>query len=200
VDTFFIDVRDAIRGLRRDPLYVTAIVATLALTLGASTAVFSIVNGVLLRPLSYVDAQRLVSIREVQPRIAARYSSMPVNARHFEEWRTRARSFEAIAELEWRTTNLTGTGEPAQLAVVRASGTLFDVLQVPVALGRPLTRDDERPDQPRVVVISDRLWTDRLGRDPQVLGRNLTLGGSQYAVVGVLRRGTELPTLDWLGE
>jgi len=76
---------------------------------------------VLLRPLSYVDAQRLVSIPEVEPRIAARYSPLPVNGRHFEEWRTRARSFEAIAELEWRTTNLTGTWEPAQLAVVRAS-------------------------------------------------------------------------------
>jgi len=200
VDTILVDFRDALRGLRRDPLYAAAIVATLALTLGASTAVFSIVNGVLLRPLAYPEAQRLVSMREVEARIATQYPSLPVNARHFEEWRTRARSFESLAQLEWRTTNLTGAGEPAQLRVIRASGTLFDVLRMPIALGRPLVRDDERPERPPVVVISDRLWTDRLGRDPQVLGRSLTLGGSQYIVVGVMNPGSMVPTFDALGE
>ena len=106
-----------------------AVIATLALTLGASTAVFSIVNGVVLRPLAYREAQRLVSIREVVPGIARRYPTLPANARHFEEWRRQATTFAAIAELDWRTTNLTGTGDPAQLVVVRASGTVFDVLQ-----------------------------------------------------------------------
>jgi len=200
MERVLVDLRDSLRGLRRDPLYATAIVATLALTLGASTAVFSIVNGVLLRPLAYADAERLVSIREVLPQIAAQYSSLPVNARHFEEWRTRARSFDSIAQLEWRTTNLTGVGEPAQLSVVRASGTLFDVLHVPVAFGRPLTRDDERPERAAAVVISHRLWADRLGSDSQVLGRALTLGGSPYTIVGVLKAGTELPRFDALGE
>ena len=89
MDTILVDFRDALRGLRRDPLYAAAIVATLALTLGASTAVFSIVNGVLLRPLAYPEAHRLVSMREVEARIATQYPSLPVNARHFEEWRTR---------------------------------------------------------------------------------------------------------------
>ena len=71
-----------------------------------------------------------------------------------------------MAALDWRTATLTGAGEPAQIVVVRASGTVFDVLQAPVALGRPLTRADERPDHPPAVVISDSLWQDRLGRDP----------------------------------
>src|SRR5439155_388227 len=115
-------------------------------------------------------AQRLVSIREVEPTIARRYATLPANARHFEEWRSRATSFAALAALDWRTTSLTGAGDPAQVAIVRASGTAFDVLQMPVAFGRALTRDDERPDRPPVAVVAHGLWQDRLGGDPQVLG------------------------------
>src|SRR5947208_16166353 len=103
----FVDLRDTMRSLRRDPVYAAAVVATLALTLGASTAVFSIVNGVMLRPLAYREAQRLVSIREVVPTLTKQYPTLPVNARHFEEWRSRATTFASIAEVEWRTTNPT---------------------------------------------------------------------------------------------
>jgi predicted permease len=200
MDSLLVDFRDTLRALWREPLYAAAVVATLALTLGASTAVFSIVNGVVLRPLAYREAQRLVSIREVVPGVARQYPTLPVNARHFEEWRSRAKSFASIAAMDWRTTSLTGAGEPAQVVVVRASGTIFDVLQMPVALGRPLTRADERPDHPAVAVISQRLWEDRLGRDPRVVGRSLVLGGTQYTVVGVLPSGSELPTTDLLSE
>jgi putative ABC transport system permease protein len=200
MDRALVDFRDTVRALRRDPLYAAAVIATLALTLGASTAVFSIVNGVLLRPLAYREADRLVSLREIEVSRRQRYATLPVNARHFEEWRSRAMTFASLAEVERRTTNLTGAGDPAQVVVMRASGTIFDVLQMPVALGRPLTRTDERPDHPPVVVISDRLWTDRLGRDPQVLGRSLFLGGTQYTIVGVLEPGAEFPTFDLLSE
>jgi predicted permease len=191
--TLPVDLRDSARAIRRDPLYAAAVVATLALTLGASTAVFSIVNGVMLRPLAYPDPHRLVSIREVVAHLADQYPTLAANARHFEEWRNQATAFASIAAMDWRTTNLTGAGEPAQVAIVRASGTIFDVLQMPVALGRPLTRADERPDHPPVTVISQRLWQDRLGSDPQVLGRSLTLGGTQYTIVGVLESGSQLP-------
>jgi ABC-type antimicrobial peptide transport system, permease component len=195
-----LDLRDTMRSLRRDPVYAAAVIATLALTLGASTAVFSILNGVVLRPLAYREAQRLVSLREVEASGSHRYSSVPANARHFEEWRRQSTTFAAIADMDWRTTSLTGTGEPAQLTIVRASGTIFDVLEMPLALGRPLTREDEQPDRPPVTVISERLWADRLGRDPNVVGRTLVLGGTQYTVVGVLQSGAELPTFDVLGE
>jgi predicted permease len=198
MDSIPVDVRDAVRALRRDPLYAAAVVSTLALTLGASTAVFSIVNGVLLRPLEYPEPQQLVSIREVQPTIARQYPTLPVNARHFEEWRRQATSFASIAAVEWRRMNLTGAGDPVQAVVVRASGTVFDVLQTPVAMGRPLTRADERPDHPPVAVISQRLWEDRLERDPRVLGRSLILGGRPHTIVGVLAAGTELPKFDLL--
>jgi predicted permease len=194
------DVKFAIRGLRREPLYAAAVVGTLALTLGASTAVFSIVNGVLLRPLPYRDPGQLVSMREIVPQWAKQYPTLPANARHFEEWRNRATSFASMAALDWRTTNVTGAGDPFQATILRASGTLFDVLQTPVAVGRPLARADEQPDQPRVVVISDELWRERLGHDLHVIGRSLMLGGTDYLIVGVLPPRFEVPVFDVLGD
>src|SRR5688572_26205520 len=110
--TLPVDLRDSARAIRRDPLYAVAVEATLALTLGASTAVFSIVNGVMLRPLAYPDPHRLVSIREVVAHLADQYPTLAANARHFEEWRNQATAFASIAAMDWRTTNLTGAGEP----------------------------------------------------------------------------------------
>ena len=193
------DLRDALRAIRRDSSYGAAVVATLGLTLGACTAVFSIVNGVLLRPLDYPDSPSLVSIREVVPAIP-QYSTLPVNARHFDEWRRRTTSFDGIAMVERRLTTLLGAGEPAQVAIVRASGSVFDVLRTPVALGRGLTIDDERPERAPVAVISARLWEERLGRSADVLSRTVTLGGTQYAIVGVLPAGAALPVFEPLAE
>ena len=96
MDSVLVDIRDTVRALRRDPLYAAAVVATLALTLGASTAVFSIFNGVLLRPLAYREGHRLVSIREVVPAAVNRYPTLPVNARHFDEWRNQATTFASF--------------------------------------------------------------------------------------------------------
>src|SRR4051794_7783449 len=190
----------AVRGLRRDPVYAAAVVVTLALTLGASTAIFSIVNGVLLRPLPYRDPERLVSIREIVPQWTNQYPTLPANARHFEEWRNRASAFAAMAALDWRTTTVSGAGEPSQATILRTSGTLFDVLQMPVALGRPLDRVDEQPDHPRVAVISDALWGEQFGRDPTVAGRRLMLGGTDYTIVGVLPPRFDVPAFDVLGD
>jgi putative ABC transport system permease protein len=194
------DLKYAFRGLRRDPLYAATVIGTLALTLGASTAVFSIVNGVLLRPLGYNDPAKLVSIREIVPQWANRYPTLPANLRHVEEWRSRGTSFAALAALDWRTTNAMGAGEPFQASILRASGTLFDVVQAPVALGRPLAHSDEGPDRPAVAVISDELWRERLAHDPAVLGRSLTLGGTPYTIVGVLPPRFEIPAFDVLGD
>jgi predicted permease len=194
------DLRDTWRGLRQDRLYAAAIVGTLALTLGASVAVFSIVNGVLLRPLGYPDPQALVSIREIEPRLAERYPTLPVTPRHFEIWRDRATSFTSMAQMDWRTATLTGAWEAAQVVVLRTSGTLFDVLQIPTPVGRGLTRGDEGLGRPRVAVISEQLWRGRFGSDPSILGRTVTLDGAQYTIVGVLPPGYALPRLETLGE
>ena len=194
------DLRDTWRGLRRDRLWAVAVVGTLALTLGASIAVFSIVSGVLLRPLSYPEPQALVSIREILPGVVDRYPTLPATMRHFDIWRDRATAFTAMAAMDWRTSTLTGAGEATQVVVLRTSGTLFDVLRIPTTLGRGLTRDDENRERPAVAVISEQLWRERLGSDPAVIGRPLTLNGAPFTIVGVIPRGYALPRLQPLGE
>lgn len=194
------DLRDTWRGLRRDRLYAIAVAGTLALTLGAAVTVFSIVNGVLLRPLGYPDPQALVSIREILPGVVDRYPTLPVTMRHFDIWRDRATLFTSMAAMDWRNSTLTGAGEATQVVVLRTSGTLFDVLRIPTTLGRGLTRNDENPERPAVAVISEPLWRERLGSDPAVIGRPLTLNGTQFTIVGVLPRASSLPRLQPLGE
>jgi len=173
------DLRDAVRGLRRDRGYALTVVVTLALTVGATTAVFSIVNGVLLEPLAYRESHRLVAVREIWRQFGARFAPLEVNEQHFEYWRTQTRSFESLAQYIALPANLIGAGDAAQIVVGRSSGSLFDVLQVQAALGRTLTRDDEPSDRPEVVVIGDGLWRRRFGSDPGVIGRRLSLDESR---------------------
>src|ERR1043166_7585921 len=127
---FFFDIRDALRGFRRDRAYTLTVIATLALTIGTTTAVFSIVNGVLLKPLAYRESHQLVAVRETWRQYTDRESTVPVNERHGDYWRAHATSFESLAQYRPRPANLTGAGEAVQIAVVSCSGSLFDVLQV----------------------------------------------------------------------
>jgi predicted permease len=193
------DVRDALRTLRRDPAYAATVVLTLALTIGATTAVFSIVDGVLLRPLAYRESQRLVVVQEIVPGLTHLYPSLPANPRHFAAWRARSRSFEQLAELEGRPETLTGAGEPLQLEVVITTGNLFEALGVGAALGRMLRVEDEQKNREPVIVLTDRLWRQRFGGDPNMLGRAVTLDGTPRTVVGVLDSGFRFPEGDDLG-
>src|SRR6185295_7585050 len=124
------DLRNILRGLRRDRAYSLTVVFTLALTIGATTAVFSIVDGVLLKPLAYRESQRLVSIKEIWHQLRQRVPSLEVNEQHFEYWRRRTQTFESMAQYIILPANLTGVGEAAQISVGRASGSLFEVLRV----------------------------------------------------------------------
>jgi hypothetical protein len=169
------DLRDALKSLRRDRSYAATVVLTLALTIGATTAVFSIVNGVLLKPLAYRESHRLVAVREIWRRAGAASSPMEVNEQHFEYWRAHAASFVSLAQFIDRPANLTGSGDAAQIDLVRASGSIFEVLQVQASIGRALTPDDEREDRPRTVVIADSLWRRRFGSDPAAVGRSIAL-------------------------
>ena len=144
--TLAFDLRDIVRALHRDRAYAATAVLTLALTIGATTAVFSIVNGVLLKPLEYREPERLVAIREIWRELTSRVPTLEVNERHFEYWRASATSFESMAQHVSRSANLTGRGEAAQIVVVSASGSLFDVLGLTAAIGRTLTPADE-PEQ-----------------------------------------------------
>jgi putative ABC transport system permease protein len=188
------DLRDILRGLRRDRAYTATVVLTLALTIGATTAVFSIVDGVLLKPLAYRESHRLVSIKETWRQFAQRIPSLDVNEQHFEYWRRRARSFESMAQYIVRPANLTGVGDAAQILVARASGSLFDVLHVQAALGRTLMTNDEPSGQPAVMVITDACWRQRFGSDRNVVGRTVALDGTPRTIVGVLGPDFHLPT------
>lgn len=127
MDVLAFDIRDALRAVRRDPAYAATVVLTLALTIGATTAVFSVVNAVLLKPLAYPESHRLVALREIWRELADRVPALEVNERHFEYWREHSPSFDSLAQFTVLPTNLTGAGDATQIAVVHASGSLFDV-------------------------------------------------------------------------
>jgi putative ABC transport system permease protein len=186
-------VRDALRTVRHAPGYSVTVLLTLALTIGATTAAFSIVNGVLLKPLSYSQPDRLVFLSETWREVSEPGEILPLNARHFEYWRSHSTSFNALAQYTALPGNLTGAGDAAELVVVHASGSIFDVLQVKAALGRALTPADERSERADVVVLTDTLWRQRFGADRGVVGRPVAVDGRVRTIVGVLPAGFRLP-------
>jgi predicted permease len=194
VAALLFDFRDAVRGLRRDVAYSLTVVLTLALTIGGATAVFSIVDGVLLKPLAYRESQRLVAVHEIWRRLPGGASPLEVNEQHFEYWRQHTRTFASLAQFIVLPANLTGIGNAAQIQVGRVSGSIFDVLQVEAALGRTLTPSDEPSGSREVAVITDACWRQRFGSDPRVVGRSLVLDGRTHTIIGVLRPGFQLPT------
>ena len=188
------DIRDALRGFRRDRVYTVTVIATLALTIGATTAVFSIVNGVLLKPLAYRESHRLVALREIWRQFSDRLPTLGMNERHFEYWRAHTTSFESLAQYSQRPSNLTGSGDAAQISVVSCSGSLFDVLQVQASIGRTLSPRDEAEGAAAVATITDSLWRQRFGGDPRIVGQPIVLDGKPYTVVGILPQGFRLPS------
>ena len=134
--TIWLDLRYALRTFGRSPGFAVVAVLTLALGTGGTTAIFSIVNGVLLRPLGYREPERLVAIQEVVPKLAQFQPMLPVSAHHFREWRTHGRSFEQIALLGEITLSLTSDGEPERLQAGRVSASLFPMLGMKARIGR----------------------------------------------------------------
>lgn len=188
-----IDLRDCVRGLRRDAGFSATVVLTLAVTIGATTAAFSIVNGILLKPLPFPDAGRLVAIREIWREVSLGASTLEVNQRHFEHWRQHSQLFHSMAEFITLPANLTSGGPAAQISAVTASGSLFDVLGETAAAGRLLTSEDDRPGSAAVAVIGDALWRQRFGGAADVIGSAIVIDGTPYTVVGVLRPTFRLP-------
>ena len=178
------DIRHAVRLIARRPALSGIIVATLALGIGANTAIFSLVNTVLLRPVPYPDAERLVQVWEQH--LPRGFRTLPVRPANFFEWKGRTASFEDIAWSRDGIFNVTGDGEPESVLGYRFSANMFDVLGVRPALGRTFRADEDRPGAPGVVVLSDKLWRRRYASDPRVLGRAMTINGRSYEVIGVM--------------
>ncbi len=192
------DILDAFRGFRRDRGFAVTVILTLAVTIGATTAVFSIVNGVLLKPLPYPEPDRLVSMREIWREIADRVPALETNERHFEHWRAHSKTFESMAQYVVLSGNLTSGGPAAQINVARASASLFAVLGERARAGRTLQPADEQPGATDVVVLGYALWQQRFAADEAVIGKTITLDGTPVVVAGVLPPAFRLPGRDQL--
>jgi len=188
------DVRYALRALRRNPGFTAVALLTLALGIGANTAIFSVFSGILLRPLPYPDAHRLVDIREVVPSPAwARFGpTLPVAAWHFREWRKQSRVLDQVALIGERLYTLTGEGDPIRVPAARVSASLFPLLGIHPALGRAFSEEEDQPGHDGVAVISDRLWRSRFQASPAILGRKILANGAPLEVIGVLPVGAKL--------
>src|SRR3989442_8226734 len=164
------DARYGWRMLWKSPAFTLVAVAALALGIGASTAIFTVVNAVLLRPLPFPDQDRLVMVWEVPPH---RNSPNVVQTQNFLDWRARNRSFEAIAALHQIPMTLTALGEPEQLLGLRVSADFFRVLGVPPLLGRTILPEEDVFGVPPSVVLTHGLWQRRYGGDPRVVGEKI---------------------------
>jgi predicted permease len=192
------DLRYSARSLLREPGFTAVAVLMVAIGIGANTAIFSIVNGVLLQPLPYRNPGRLVTLREVMPAFAKMYPTLPVSAWHFTQWRQRVKSLERLAAVQTNSLTLTGSAEPAQIDCMRVSASLLDVLGVHPALGRGFLPGEDQEGKEHVVILSDSLWRRRFNADPAILGRAIQLDSQAFTVVGILPGWFRFPNLSML--
>jgi predicted permease len=185
------DLRFALRQMRRAPGFAAIAILTLALGLGATTAMFSIVNGVLLEPLRFPNPGRLYLVRNIASPGANIKGDYPVNARHFHEWRSRCQSCEQVSLMHPMDHTLTGAGEPRKLLGLEVSFNFFRALGVQPALGRDFLPEEDHNSAR--VILSNALWQSAFASDPGVIGRSIQLNGESYTVIGVMPANLHLP-------
>lgn len=192
------DVRIAVRMLRRGPTYTITTVLTLAVGIGATTAVFSLVDGVLLSPLPYRDPERLMILQVTIPEIAE-LSAAPVNPRSILAWQAACHeTCDGLAAIGRASATLTGIGEPEGLLGAAVSPNLFEILGVNPVFGRTFRAGDDEPGRQDVVVITHGFWRRRFGADPGTVGRTITLDGRPTEVIGVLAESFHFPRMEHL--
>jgi len=186
------NIRYALRLLRKSPGFTAIAVATLALGIGANTAVFSVVDAVMLKPLAYPDPDRLVALwegRADRPQDAAHGPATAVAPANLVDYSRDNRTFETLASFDARSMSLTQSGAPEQLLGEAVSWNYLATLGAQPAIGRGFTRDDDRPGGDHVVILTNAAWRDRFGADPSILGRSIRLNAESYTVVGVMPAG-----------
>jgi putative ABC transport system permease protein len=181
IETIGRDLRYALRSLRKSPGFTVVALLTLALGFGANIAVFTVVNGVLFRPLPFPDPGRLSLIS-----YQSREGGLGFFDRDYLEYQRHVQAFEQIATFNERSATLTGAGEAARLPTADVTSSFFSVLEVNPAMGRAFLPEEERHGSDRVVMLSDKTWRSRFGADPNILGKAITLDGIAYSVVGVM--------------
>ena len=190
LNNFFRDVRFAIRYLRRDRRFAFVGILVLALGIGASTAIFSVVNAALLRPLPYRDPSRLVWADEFMPS----FNDWAVPNPEFTNWKLNNHTFESILAFDGGAeSNLTGAGEPERIETSGVTANFLDVLGIKPALGRTFLSEQDKPDGPLVAILTDSFWRRKFSADPAIVGKSIVLDGQAYTVIGVLPRTFRFP-------
>jgi putative ABC transport system permease protein len=184
------DLRFAFRQLRKSPGFTVIAVLTLALGIGANSAIFSVVNHVLLRPLPYPHPERLVYLNEV-----INGTDTAIALPDYVDWRKDSKSFEHLGMSRLESRNLSGIPgrEPERISVAYVTANFFNVIGLPPQIGRTFSEDEDRPGAPSLAVISDRLWERAFHRDPQVVGRPMQFHGTPITVIGVMPREMDSP-------
>jgi predicted permease len=192
IETLIQDFRYGARMLLKNPGFTAVAVIALALGIGANSAIFSVVNTVLLRPLPYQDPERLMMVWEDDTK--GGYPRDTPAAANYIDWRDQNQVFEGMAAMADLSLNLTGTGEPERIVGKRVSASLFPLLGVEPQLGRTFLAEEDQPGGARVVVMSHGLWQRRFGSDVNIIGKSLTLNGESFTVVGVMPSHFQFPS------
>lgn len=187
------DLRYGVRTLGKSPGFTAVILLTLALSIGANSAIFSVIDGVLLKPLPYPQANRIVRLFFS----SESFPKFPINPFDFRDFRARNHAFQALAAFTRSDVQLSGSGEPVRLNGFRVTAGYFGVLGLAPARGREFEQKDELPGNGKLVILSDRAWRDKFAADPGILGRKITLDSQPFTVVGVMPPGTEHPGNDY---
>jgi predicted permease len=199
IESVWSDVRYALRTLRRMPVFTTVATVTLALGIGATTAMFTLVNGILLRPLPYPTADRLVQVIQSYPEKGL--DTWGISMQNAALYRDRATDFEAFAAVRAGSITIRGDRGPERIQVARVTSDFFKVLGVSPAIGRPFTADEDRPRRNDVIVLGYGTWQSRFGGSPAVVGTTLDVDGQPMRIIGVMPRGFGFPRPDvaaWL--
>lgn len=182
MDSLVKDIRYGMRSLLKHRGLTVLAIITLALGIGANTAMFSVINTVLLRPLPYAEPDRLVWMNESGPEVASRWLSYP----NFVDWRERSQSFESMSTFRGWSVTLTGTDQPVNINARMVAADYFKVMRVTPVLGRAFTADDDRPGASPVTILSHGFWQKQFASDPNIVGKTITLDDRPYTVIGVM--------------
>jgi predicted permease len=190
------DIRHALRQLSRSPAFTLTVVLMLALGIGATTAIFTLVYDVMLRPLPFAQADRLVTVQEIAAEWANVYPTLPVSANHFTFWQEHSRNFDSMAVMQQGSAPLGGSDRPLQVGVLSATPGIFSVLQVQPSLGRAFNVSEAQPGHEHVAVLMYDLWREQFGGDRGIVGKTVRLNGFQYTVVGVMPQSFHMPAVN----
>jgi putative ABC transport system permease protein len=198
MDEQLLDLKYAIRSLRRRPAFVFIVVLTLALGIGSNTAIFSVVNGFLLRPLPYPNPDRLMALLETKTDkqsgsvLQGRYETQGISYSDFLDWRRMNSVFDGISVFTPQSVNFTGLERPDRVRGGFVSANFFSIMGVDAVMGRTFSSNEDEPGS-RVVVLQHDAWKNRFGSDPQVIGKKLILNGEPFTVIGIMPSHFQFP-------